>query len=78
MKKKWVYKLGASLLALSLVTACGTTDNNDDTPEAPLNQNDEENNDLNEDQNRDDNLENNNDTDPDMNNDDRNNDDNNR
>jgi|SRR5690625_825798 len=56
MRKKWLYKLGASLLALSLVTACGmTNDNNDnDTPEAPLNQDEDQNNDLDNDDNRDD------------------------
>ena len=37
MKRKYLYKLGASILALSLVTACGTTndqDNNDNN--API------------------------------------------
>lgn len=77
MKKKWLYKLGASVLALSLVTACGTTNdnngNNEDAPEAPLNQDEDQNNDLDEnDLNEDLNDENRNDNN-DMNGNDRNN-----
>lgn len=33
MKKKWMFKLGAPILALALVSACGTANNNDDVPE---------------------------------------------
>ena len=46
MKSKLLIKLGAPVLALSLIAACGTADNEDpaDTNEAPLNQEDDNNN----------------------------------
>ncbi len=58
--KKWLLTLSAVFLAFTLVTACGT--NNDDNmgpgnDEAPLNQNDNDNqNDLDRDQDNDNNL----------------------
>jgi hypothetical protein len=46
MKSKLLIKLGAPVLALSLITACGTGNDDDqvDTNEAPLNQEDDNNN----------------------------------
>lgn len=46
MKSKLLIKLGAPVLALSLIAACGTADNEEpaDTNEAPLNQEDDNNN----------------------------------
>jgi len=32
MEKKWMFKLGAPILALALVSACGTADNDDNAP----------------------------------------------
>jgi len=32
MKKKWMFKLGAPILALGLVSACGTANDNDEAP----------------------------------------------
>ncbi|MFC4024997.1 hypothetical protein ACFOUV_14480 [Oceanobacillus longus] len=51
MKSKWLIKLGAPVLALSLVAACGTGNEEDPVQEeeAPLNQ-EEENGGMNEDE----------------------------
>lgn len=48
MQRKWLIKIGASILALSLVAACGTDDQEDPVgeDEAPLNQ-EEDNPDMN-------------------------------
>lgn len=59
MQRKWPFKIGASILALSLVAACGT-DNQEDPAgedEAPLNQ-EEDNPDMNGDNQDDPQLEN--------------------
>lgn len=78
MHKKWMVKLGTPILALALVSACSTTDNNND--EVPQDTNAPSNespnyNDTRNDQDVPDNdvdkhdVEKNNDQDPDMNND---------
>lgn len=48
MKRKWMVRLGTPLLALALVSACSTTnDQNDDTPQDTNNPGDEKPHDEN-------------------------------
>ena len=44
MANKWLLRFGSSILALTLITGCGTADDTDVNDEAPLNQEDDNNN----------------------------------
>lgn len=78
MHRKWMVKLGTPILALALVSACGTADNNNNEVPQDINAPGKESpndNDTHNDQDVPDNdvdkqdVEKNNDQDPDMNND---------